>query len=256
MSADRLAELIRESQPCVVLTGAGVSTESGVPDFRSPGGIWAQYDPMEYATIEAFRRDPVKVWDFYARRFAMLREVRPNPGHLALAELERRGWVEAVVTQNVDRLHELAGSRNVVEVHGSIRTSSCLACGERLRFDDVLVLLDDAPAPACPRCGSILKPDVVMFGELLPMDAIDRALELARDARLLLVVGSSLVVFPIAALPDETRGRGGRLAIVNTEPTPLDQRAELVIHAPAGETLAAAAARLRWRPVPGTCLAP
>jgi NAD-dependent deacetylase len=244
VSADRLAELIRENQPCVVLTGAGISTESGVPDFRSPDGIWAQYDPMEYATIDAFRRDPVKVWDFYARRFAMLQEVRPNAGHLALAELERDGWVEAVVTQNVDRLHELAGSRNVVEVHGSIRTSTCLACGERMRFDDVLTLLDDAPAPACPRCGSILKPDVVMFGELLPMDAIDRALALARGARLLLVVGSSLVVSPIAALPDETLGHGGRLAIVNAEPTPLDDRAELVIHAPAGKTLAAAAARL------------
>src|SRR5262245_19365842 len=123
MSATRLAELIRENQPCVVLTGAGVSTESGIPDFRSPSGLWAEYNPMEYATIQAFHRDPVKVWDFYARRFEMLVTARPNSAHEALAELERDGYVEAVVTQNIDRLHELAGSRNVVEVHGSIRTS-------------------------------------------------------------------------------------------------------------------------------------
>src|SRR5690348_14315196 len=131
MSAEQLAALIDENQPCVVLTGAGVSTESGIPDFRSPGGIWAQYDPREYATIDAFLADPVKVWEFYAKRFGVLKEARPNPAHEALAELERAGYVEAVVTQNIDRLHVLAGSRNVVEVHGSIATSSCLACGTR-----------------------------------------------------------------------------------------------------------------------------
>src|SRR5213593_4735183 len=124
-----LAELIEDTQPCVVLTGAGVSTESGIPDFRSATGIWAQYDPMEYASIRAFRRDPVKVWDFYARRLEVLEEAEPNPAHLALAELERRGLLLAVVTQNIDRLHERAGSRRVIEVHGSVRTASCLRCG-------------------------------------------------------------------------------------------------------------------------------
>src|SRR5204863_3860735 len=117
-SVSRLAELVRDRQPCVVLTGAGISTESGVPDFRSPTGIWAKYDPMEYATISAFRRDPVKVWEFYALRFRALTEAQPNAGHLALAELERRGLVRAVVTQNIDGLHERAGSQEVVEVHG------------------------------------------------------------------------------------------------------------------------------------------
>src|SRR5712692_2842631 len=177
MSAKRLAALIREHRPCVVLTGAGVSTESGIPDFRSPGGIWARYDPTEYATIEAFRRDPVKVWDFYARRLDVLKEARPNAAHLALAALERAGFVEAVVTQNIDRLHELAGSQDVIEVHGSIRTSSCLACGEPASLDDVVCMLEQAPAPACARCGSILKPDVVMFGELIPEEAMERASE-------------------------------------------------------------------------------
>jgi NAD-dependent deacetylase len=240
MSAERLAELIRDHQPCVVLSGAGVSTESGIPDFRSPSGIWAQYDPIEYATIEAFRRDPVKVWDFYARRLDVLKDARPNAAHHALAGLERDGFVEAVVTQNIDRLHELATSQNVIEVHGSIRTSSCLACGERASFDEVVRLLEQAPAPSCPGCGSILKPDVIMFGEYLPEQAFERASELARRARLLLVVGSSLNVYPIADLPQETLAAGGKLAIVNREPTPFDGEADLVVHAAAGRTLSAA----------------
>jgi NAD-dependent protein deacetylase/lipoamidase len=241
MSAEALAQLIRDEQPCVVLTGAGVSTESGIPDFRSATGIWASYDPMEYASIQAFRRDPAKVWEFYAKRLGVLAEAEPNAAHLALAELERAGFLKAVVTQNIDRLHERAGSRDVVEVHGSIRTSSCLGCRERVPFDEVVRMLENAPAPPCPRCGRILKPDVVMFGELLPEDAIDRALALAREAALLLVIGSSLEVWPIAGMPQETLAAGGRLAIVNRGETPYDRDAELKIDASAGEILGRAA---------------
>jgi NAD-dependent deacetylase len=236
---DALAALVRKRQPCVVLTGAGISTESGIPDFRSPTGIWAEYDPMEYATIGAFRRDPVKVWEFYALRFRVLTTAEPNAGHLALAELERRGLVEAVVTQNIDGLHARAGSQDVIEVHGSIRTASCLECGERVPLEDVVAALEHAPAPPCPACGSILKPDVVMFGELLPVDAIDRATELARRAGLLLVVGSSLEVYPVAGLPEETVAAGGAVAIVNRGPTPFDRLAAVKIDAGAGETLSA-----------------
>jgi NAD-dependent deacetylase len=239
-----LAELVRERQPCVVLTGAGISTESGVPDFRSPSGIWAQYDPMEYATIDAFRRDPVKVWEFYALRFEMLTRAEPNAGHHALAELERRALVRAVVTQNIDDLHQRAGSGNVVEVHGSIRTASCLACATSVQLADVVAALQRAPAPPCPACGEILKPDVVMFGELLNAGAIDRAFELAREAGTLLVVGSTLEVYPVAALPEETLASGGALAIVNRGSTPYDDRAEVRVGAGAGETLAALAAEL------------
>src|SRR3989441_66031 len=181
---ERAAELIAAGGPVVVFTGAGISTESGIPDFRSPTGIWAEYDPMEYATIGAFRRDPVKTWEFYALRFEMLTRAAPNAGHLALVDLERMGLVEAVVTQNIYGLHERAGSRDVVEVHGSIRTASCLDCGERVPLQAVVDGLREAPAPPCPRCGAVLKPDVVMFGELLPMTAIDRGLELARAAGL------------------------------------------------------------------------
>ena len=232
-----LSDLIRDNQPCVALTGAGVSTESGIPDFRSPDGIWAQYDPMEYASIEAFRRDPVKVWEFYGRRLGALLEAKPNAAHDALAELERRGLITAVITQNIDRLHSLAGSRDVVEVHGSIATSVCLRCGTTATLEAVLALLGDAPAPACPSCGAILKPNVVMFGELLPAAAIDRAFELARSARLLLVVGSTLEVYPVAGLPLETIGAGGAVAIVNRGPTALDELAELRIEGTAGEIL-------------------
>jgi len=238
-ASSRLAELIRERQPCVVLTGAGVSTESGIPDFRSATGIWARYDPMEYATIAAFRRDPVKVWDFYAKRLEVLTEARPNAAHHALAELERRGLVRAVITQNIDRLHELAGSRELVEVHGSVRTSSCLACGERVPLEKVVRLLESAPAPPCPRCREILKPDVVMFGEAMPEPETARAFELAREAALLLVVGSSLEVYPVASLPQETLDAGGALAIVNRGGTPYDRAAVLTLDAPAGETLQA-----------------
>jgi NAD-dependent deacetylase len=235
----RLADLVRRRQPCVVLTGAGISTDSGIPDFRSPTGIWASYDPMEYASIGAFRRDPVKVWDFYAKRFDVLTRAEPNEGHIALAELERRRLVRAVVTQNIDTLHERAGSRDVVEVHGSIRHADCLACGERVPLDRVVALLADAPAPACPRCGEILKPGVVMFGELLPEAEIDRAFELAEQAALLLVVGSSLEVHPVAGLPETTLRSGGELAIVNRGRTPYDGQATMRIDGGAGEALAA-----------------
>ena len=236
--------MIRARQPCVVLTGAGVSTESGIPDFRSPTGLWARFDPLEYGSIEAFRADPLKVWSFYKPRVAMLTEAEPNAAHRALAELERLGFVEAVVTQNIDLLHERAGSRELVEVHGSIRSATCPGCGEQEPLERVLELLAEADAPACTSCGAILKPDVVFFGELLPVEAIERASMLARQARLLLVVGSALEVYPVAGLPEETLAAGGELAIVNRGPTPYDTRATLRIDGSAGEVLAQAAQAL------------
>ncbi|HWH05201.1 MAG TPA: NAD-dependent deacylase [Gaiellaceae bacterium] len=233
MTVARLAELVRTLQPCVALTGAGISTESGIPDFRSAGGIWATYDPMEVASIDGFRRDPARAWEFYARRLAVLGDAEPNPGHDALARLEELGLVGAVVTQNVDGLHQRAGSRDVIEVHGSIRGAVCLRCGARATFERVLELL---PLPRC-ECGEVLKPGVVMFGELLPVAAIERATELARAARLLLVVGSSLEVHPVAGLPFETLRRGGTLAIVNRGPTALDEHADVRLDGSAGELL-------------------
>jgi NAD-dependent deacetylase len=247
MDASILARLIASCQPCVVLTGAGMSTESGIPDFRSPTGIWAEFDPAEYASLPAFRADPAKVWRFYKPRIAMLTEAEPNAGHLALAELERAGLIEAVVTQNIDLLHERAGTKNLVEVHGSIRTASCPSCGESYPREAVVGQLESADAPVCGRCGSILKPDVVFFGELLPTAAIDRAFELARNAGVLLVVGSSLEVHPVAALPEETLLGAGRLAILNQGSTPYDARADLKLEGNAGDVLEAVAEELLGR---------
>ena len=233
MSAVELAALIRERQPCVILTGAGVSTESGIPDFRSATGIWADVDPYEVASIRAFRRDPERVWGFYRERIHLLREAEPNAAHYAIAELERRGFVGAVVTQNIDTLHSRAGSRDVIEVHGSIRSARCPACLWAEPADAVLAQLEERPVPLCPHCGGPLKPGVVMFGELLPPEAMERATDLARAAELVLVVGSSLEVWPVAGIPLEARG----FAIVNRGPTALDERALLTVDAGAGETL-------------------
>ena len=235
MSAVALATLVRERQPCVVLTGAGVSTESGIPDFRSKTGIWAEVDPFEVASIQAFRRDPERVWGFYRERIHMLRDAQPNTAHYALAELERRGLVAALVTQNIDTLHVRAGSRDVVEVHGSIRSARCLGCLWSEPADAVLAQLESRLAPVCPHCGEVLKPGVDLFGELLPAAEMERATQLARGARLVLVVGSSLEVWPVAGLPLEAHA----FAIVNRGPTALDDQALLKVDAGAGETLSA-----------------
>ena len=240
MSVSRLAALIRDRQPCVVLTGAGISTESGIPDFRSATGIWRDIDPVEVASIDAFRQDPARVWEFYAYRLGILGEIEPNAGHLAIASLERMALVAAVVTQNVDGLHQRAGSRDVVEVHGSLATAVCPACGRREQIDAVRQKLAAAPVPACDACGAVLKPGVVMFGEFLPEAAIARATALARSAALVLVVGTSLEVWPVAGLPLEA----GAFAVVNRGPTALDAQALLTIEAGAGETLSAVAAEL------------
>ena len=235
MSAAALAELIRERQPCVVLTGAGVSTESGIPDFRSDAGVWRDVDPLEVASIHAFRRDPGRVWSFYRERIELLRDAEPSAAHQALAELEERGLVQAIVTQNIDTLHTRAGSRAVVEAHGSIRCAECPACLWREPAEAVLAQLDRSSTPSCPQCGEVLKPGVVLFGELLPAGALERANELARGARLLLVVGSSLEVWPVAGLALEAQA----FAIVNRGPTALDAQAVLKVDAGAGETLTA-----------------
>jgi len=235
VSAAALAALLIERQPCVVLTGAGISTESGIPDFRSPTGIWAEVDPLEVASIQAFKRDPERVWGFYRARIGVLLEAEPNQGHLALAELERRGLAQAIVTQNIDTLHSRAGSRDVIEVHGSIRAATCFDCRWTEELAGVLAQLEERTAPLCVHCGEILKPGVTLFGELLPSAAIERATDLARAAALMLVVGSTLEVWPVAGLPLEARS----FAVVNRGPTALDRRAELKIDGDAGATLTA-----------------
>jgi len=227
-TVERLAELIRGSHCTVALTGAGISVPSGIPDFRSPGtGLWEKVDPMEVAHIDVFRRDPQRFWNFYRPRFGMLSDKRPNGAHAALAELEARGLLDAVVTQNIDRLHHKAGSRRVIEVHGTIETSSCLDCGASYTLELVEGLFDPDGVARCSGCGGAVKPDVVLFGELLPERAMDEAAALAARAELLLCVGSSLEVYPVAGLPSLTRSSGGRVAIVTKGPTPYDGDADV-----------------------------
>jgi NAD-dependent deacetylase len=236
----QLAELIRSSRGTVALTGAGVSVPSGIPDFRTPGeGIWSKVDPMKVATIDAFHRDTRAFWDFYRPRFDLLGDKRPNPAHLALAELEVRGLLQAVITQNIDRLHSAAGTRELIEVHGSIATSSCTSCGCSWPLERVHELFDDDGIATCTGCLGKVKPDVVLFGEMLPVDAIDRARELAESAELMLCIGSSLEVFPVAGLPELTLARGGRIAIVTIGPTPYDDEASIRLDGDVAEVLPA-----------------
>jgi NAD-dependent protein deacetylase/lipoamidase len=227
VSAAQAAELIRAAGSVVALTGAGISVPSGIPDFRSPGtGVWHNVDPMEVAHIDVFRRDPERFWRFYGHRFQTLEDKEPNRAHRALARLEEAGLVSAVITQNIDRLHVKAGSRELVEVHGSIAHASCQRCWARYPLPDVRVRQADDPAgiPRC-ECGEPLKPDVVLFGEYLPVGALTRAEQLAAGAEVMLCIGSSLEVYPVAQLPQITLEAGGELVIITQGPTPYDARA-------------------------------
>jgi NAD-dependent deacetylase len=242
---ERLAELLGQSRRAVALTGAGVSVPSGIPDFRTPEtGLWAKVDPMEVAHISVFERDPERFWSYYRPRFQALGDKEPNRAHEALAELERRGLIEGVITQNIDRLHRAAGSENVIEVHGSIETSSCRECGTSFDLDAVDDLFDERGVALCSACGGAVKPDVVLFGEMLPVEAIERAAELAEGADLMLCVGSSLAVHPVAGLPGLTLERGGSVAIVTKGATPYDRDAELKLEGEVDEELVALVAAL------------
>jgi len=241
-----LAELVRGAGPVVALTGAGISVPSGIPDFRSPGtGIWEHVNPMEVAHIDAWRADPQRFWSFYGDRFQTLDDKQPNGAHRALVELERRGLLRAVITQNIDMLHRKAGTQTLVEVHGSIATSSCLLCGAGFALDDVVERMRGAHdgVPACD-CGAPLKPDVVLFGEYLPPDALERATRYATGAGLLLCVGSSLEVFPVATLPSLTLAHGGAVAIVTQGPTAWDARAAVKLAGDVEDELQALVAAL------------
>jgi NAD-dependent deacetylase len=237
-TAQDLAQLLAGARAAVVLTGAGISTESGIPDFRSAGGLWERYDPMEVASMGTFMREPERFWRFHRPRIDMLSGVEPNDAHRAVAELQRRGIVRTVVTQNIDRLHARAGSPDAIEVHGSISSGECLECGCRVALEEV-VARADAAADGVPRCdcGFQLKTTVVLFGEALPEGAIDAAYEAAGAADVMLVIGSSLQVAPVSQLPAMVLRRGGRLAILTEGETPYDDLAHVRLHGRAGAVL-------------------
>ncbi len=240
-----LADWLRETQRGVAFTGAGISTESGIPDFRSPGGVWSRHQPVMY---QDFLRDPAerrRYWQIRKESIPAFAAARPNAGHLALARLEAQGRLRAVITQNIDELHQRAGSRRVLEVHGTAMKVHCLSCDRRYTSEAIQVRLEAGEQePACDDCGGILKSMTVSFGQDLPADTWAEAIELARTCDCFLAMGSSLVVHPAAGLPEMARANGARFIILNRDPTPLDDIADLVLRAPIGPTLQRVTARL------------
>jgi NAD-dependent deacetylase len=238
---ERLAELIIKAKKIVVFTGAGVSTESGIPDFRGPGGIWSRYDPEDF-TIQRFTSSLAArktVWKMSAES-GLLSEAQPNPAHYAIAELYQLGKLDCVITQNIDNLHQKAGlpEDRVFELHGNTRWAVCLGCGRRFPMPEVLQRMEEGmEVPDCPGCQGILKPDAVLFGEALPQETLWEATERSRRCDLFIVIGSTLVVYPAAYMPRYAREAGARLAILNLTPTPLDPYATLVIHGEAGKIM-------------------
>ncbi|MFX1494018.1 MAG: NAD-dependent protein deacylase [Promethearchaeota archaeon] len=227
----KAAELLYNSKEAIVLTGAGVSTESGIPDFRGDGGIWEKYKPEIYGNIQAFLKNPAKFWELAQDVAPSLFKAKPNPGHYALAELEKMDIVKAVITQNIDELHQKAGSIIVYEVHGNINRFNCFGCKSSYTKEQIMRKLkkEKKGGPVCDFCLSPLKPSVVLFGESLPTFEIYQSRALAQKADIMLIAGSSLEVAPICDLPLYTLRDGGKLIIVNDQPTPLDKRAEVVI---------------------------
>lgn len=208
----------------MVLTGAGISVPSGIPDFRTPAtGLWANVDPMQVAHIDVWERDPENFWSFYAHRFHVLGPAEPNDAHRAVAELQRRGLIGPVITQNIDRLHRKGGAADVIEMHGSIDRGRCLSCGATIAYGPLTAAIEAAPdgVPRCA-CGEPYKPDVVLFGEMLPADAVERAFDLCERADLIIAIGSSLEVHPVAGLPQLVLRRGGDVVLVTQGPTPYD----------------------------------
>jgi NAD-dependent deacetylase len=232
--AQGLIAALRDAERVVALTGSGISAESGVPTFReAQTGLWERYDPQELATPGAFARDPRLVWEWYEWRRHLVAEAGPNPGHRALAGFERRTPGFTLVTQNVDGLHERAGSRNVIELHGNILRSKCSFEGEVVRPEEH----DESVPPHCPRCGAFLRPDVVWFGEMLPAGVLEAASEAARRCDLFFSIGTSSLVYPAAALPYEALENGAVLAEINLKETPLSRHADYSVWGPAGEVL-------------------
>ena len=224
------AELFRQAKQPLALTGAGISTPSGIPDFRSEGtGLWAKSEAMEVASLSTFRYNPTQFYQWFRPLSSRIVDASPNAAHSALAKLGEAGFLDAIITQNIDILHQKAGSKNVIEMHGTLGTLSCTQCFHQFESTPFLTpFIEDGIIPHCPDCGAILKPDVILFGEQLPQKAWLKAQKAARNCDLMLVVGSSLEVLPVAGLPMQTLDRGGHLIIVNQSPTYLDIRADII----------------------------
>ncbi len=234
---EEAARLLAKAEHAVALTGAGVSTASGIPDFRGPHGLWRRIPPWKF-TIDYFYENPLEVWRLYKTLYQTLKHARPNPAHKALATLEKEGIIKTIITQNIDGLHQKAGSKNVIELHGTATRARCTVCGHTIPIEQALASLNHTP-PRCPRCQGLLKPDIVFFGEPLPTQALHKAIQEATRADVMLVAGTSLQVSPANQLPIIAKNRGAKIIIVNLQPTPQDHTADIVIHAPVEQTLPA-----------------
>lgn len=225
------AELLQKAKYAVVLTGAGISTPSGIPDFRSEGtGLWSRDEPMEVASLNTFRTDPERFFVWFRPLASQIFNASPNPAHVALAELEKAGRIQSIITQNIDALHHKAGAKNVIEMHGTLRTLSCTQCFRIAEAEDYLKpFVEQGVLPRCSSCNALLKPDVILFGEQLPQKAWFEAQRQSRQCDLMLVAGSSLEVLPVAGLPMQAIDRGAHLVILNNAPTYLNVRADVVI---------------------------
>lgn len=225
------ADLFRRAERAVVLTGAGLSTPSGIPDFRSEGtGLWSRDEPLEAASLTTFRHDPEKFYKWFRPLASQIYSAEPNAAHFALAQMEKGGRLKAIVTQNIDMLHQKAGAENVIEMHGTLRTLSCSRCYRQYGHVDYLpIYIEHGTIPRCPECNAVLKPDVILFGEQLPQKAWHQAQRACRDCDLMLVAGSSLEVLPVAGLPMQAIDRGAHLIIINQTTTYLNVRADINI---------------------------
>ncbi len=238
VSLDSLAHDLAQSGTIAAFSGAGISSESGIPTYRGAGGLWTKYDPNLYANINHFNRDPSYYWNFFKDvRYPILKKAKPNRAHFALAELESMGKLKSVITQNIDGLHQEAGSSRVIELHGNTRVMVCTDCFHEYSIDEAYVFLEKEIPPLCPDCRGILRPDVIFFGETLKPQVLDDAYREAGSCDFLIVVGSSLVVTPAADIPVMAKRGGAKLAILNIDPTPLDDIADYVISEPAGDIL-------------------
>lgn len=249
---ERAAELVATTGPLVVFTGAGVSTESGIPDFRSPSGIWARYDPDDFSFQNFVRSEDGRrrYWALGRELYATVRTAQPNAAHRAIAALERLELLDCVITQNIDNLHQRAGTtpERVIELHGNATRARCLGCGQAYARDEIQEWLEAGEAvPACRACGGIVKPHTILFGEPMPVRETQLAEARARAAGCFVVVGSSLVVYPAAYMPLYAKEAGARLVIVNLTPTHLDRLADVVIPGKAGEVMARLVARVAAR---------
>ena len=226
------SDIIRGSRRAVVLTGAGISTPSGIPDFRSPdSGLWEHFDPFEVASLTSFRHNPADFYQWMRGLASLILEAKPNPAHFSLAKLQQLGYIQTIITQNIDNLHQRAGSQNVLEVHGSIETMTCTGCYQSVKARDYIeIYLNRAEMPLCPGCGAVLKPDLVLMGEQLPAKTWLQAVQASKQCDLMIVAGSSLEVLPVAGLPMRALENGARLILINYSPTYLDMRADVVFH--------------------------